>query len=146
MQTYSLAAVAAILGGVPATGFGKDDAITITPIGDTFTLEEGVDGGAIRCYTASKTADIKLTLLQSSPYNDYLSSLYNADVISSDLTQGGAGVVPFLLNDLNGTTLVKAGAAFICKPPEVRRTKESSDVVWMLKAAECRWVVGGQAP
>lgn len=143
MQTHSLASNVLSLGGVPATGYGKDDAVTITPIGDTFTLEEGVDGGAVRSYSGSKTADVQLTLLQTSPYNDYLSGLYNADVDSSDLGQGGAGVVPLLLEDLAGSTLVKAGSCFISKPPVVRRTKETTDVVWMLKAADVRWFVGG---
>ena len=145
MKTYSLSAVALIMGGVPATGAGKDDFVTVTPIGDTFILEEGQDGGAVRTYTGSKTADIQLTLIQTSPFNDFLSALYNADVDSSDVGQGGAGVVPFLLRDTNGTTVVKAESAFVCKPPVIGRKKETTDVVWMIKGAEVRWEVGGQA-
>lgn len=145
MQNYSLASNVVVFGGVPATGFGKDDAITITPIGATFVLEEGVDGGAVRSFTGSATADIQLTLLQTSPYNDFLSALYTADVESSNMGLGGAGVVPFMLNDLTGSTIIKAGSAFIEKPPVVRRTKETTDLVWMIKAADVKWTVGGAA-
>lgn len=143
MYVYSLSAVSFIF-GIPATGFGEGDAFEITPKGDSFNPMEGVGGDVIRCYTASKLADVKLTLLQSSPYNDFLSATYNADVISSDLGQGGAGVLPWGVKDFNGTTLISAKAMWIVKPPVVTRKDKQSNVVWEFAASDVRWFVGGQ--
>lgn len=141
---FSLSAVAFLWGGQPAKGYGESNAFQITMKNPKFTTTEGVDGGVIRNYTGSKLATVKLTLLASSPYNDYLSALHDADVLSSDLGQGGVGVLPFGVKDFNGTSMASATAMWITKAPDMTRTNKLGDVEWEFEASEMRIYHGGQ--
>jgi hypothetical protein len=44
-----------------------------------------------------------------------------------------AGVLPFLMKDLNGTTLVTAENAWILKVPNVEYTRDATSRVWILQ-------------
>lgn len=140
---YSLSAVPFIFGGAPATGYGEGGAFKISFKREKFTAEEGVDGGVMRSYTGSKLAEVTLTLLQNSPYNDYLSAIGVADELASDLAQGGSGVLPFLTVDGNGTTYAKSPTMWITKVPDLTRTNKNSDVEWVFNAANMKVFIGG---
>lgn len=144
MAIYSLSACSFLWGGVPATQYGEGGFVEVSPKDDTFTVHTGVGGESIRAYTGSKVFEVKLTLLQTSPYNDYISALYNADVLASDLGQGGAGVLPFGLVDLQSTTLAFSPQMFVTKPSPIKRTDKPSDCEWTFIALNTKIFVGGQ--
>lgn len=140
---YSLAAVGFIFGGVPATGFAEGGAFTIAMKEDFFSSQVGVSGEVVRAASLNELAEVSLMLLQSSPYNDYLSAIHTADKLSSKMGKGGSGVLPFAAVDTNGTTYAQAGQMWITKAPDLKRTNKNSDVEWKFEAAAMKVFIGG---
>src|SRR4051812_38937216 len=79
MKTFNPKKVAITYNGVPITGFAKGSFVEADQNADTFTLDVGSDGEAARTQSADESGNVKITLMQQSASNDYLSQRHAID-------------------------------------------------------------------
>ncbi len=115
MKVCDLDQQALILGGIRLQGWAEGDAATIEFDGPAFNYVVGADGEAVRSKNFNRSAVATFRLMPSSVVNDILSALHAADI----LTPNGSGVVPFVYEDLQGTTLLIGARSYIESPPNV---------------------------
>ncbi len=141
LNIFDLVAVDLIVGSIPL----KDGLVSfeIAPTGPAFATEAGADGHVVRYATHERRANCNIVLKGSSEENAKLSALHAADVLATN----GAGVVPFLLRDNNGTTLVATDKAWIVANPTKTMAAAPADVTWVLElvlSSPLNAVIGGQ--
>ncbi len=88
----------------------------------------GCDGQGTRAVLNNEFVEITLTLSQTADANVTMSALRTLDKSVS----GGAGVVPWLLKDLEGATIATGPSAWISTPPEIDIKKGVSERVWVI--------------
>lgn len=135
--TYDPDKVSVIVGAQIITGFEKGTFVEFDFDEDHFTKKVGIGGDVTRTKNGNFTGKLKLTLQQASPSNDYLSGL-----AALDRTAGG-GVVPFMIRDQNGTTLVSCAASWVQKTARAGFADEDSAREWTLDTAQVAAFVGG---
>lgn len=141
LNIYDLNAVDVILAGI-----ALKDGLTsfeIAPTGPAFATEAGADGHVVRYATHEKRAMCNIVLKGSSEENAKLSALHAADVAATN----GAGVVPFMLRDNNGTTLVATDKAWIVGLPTKTMAAAPGDVTWVVElvlSSPLNAIIGGQ--
>ena len=140
LKIYDIAANDIIVGGIPV----KDALVSaeIAAEGDAFADEAGADGTVIRYATHEKRATCTIVLKGSSDENAKLSALHALDVA----TPNGAGVVPFMVRDNNGTTLIATDKAWIRAMPTKTLAAAPGDVSWAIRLvldSPLNWIVGG---
>jgi hypothetical protein len=138
-KTYDPGLVVVSIGGNIISGFADGTFINVERTSDSFSKQVGADGEVTRVRNRDRSGSITLTLMSSSLSNDILTALHKLDELS------GTGVVPFLLKDLAGTTLVSAQSCWIRKPANVEFGKELSNREWTLDANPIDMTVGGNA-
>jgi hypothetical protein len=104
---------------------------------EAFSLVVGAAGRGTRAKTNNESGRATFTLHQSSAKNLELTTLHKADKLSGD------GVVPLLIADRSGTTLVTAGTAWVANDPTVEFARESTDREWIVETDELIFVTGG---
>lgn len=97
----------------------------------------GSDGEGARAKSNDKSAEITLTLMQSSASNDLLSSLSRADELTGD------GVGPLLVVDRSGRTLIEAATCWIQKPADGEFGREIANREWMIATDSAELFHGG---
>lgn len=123
--------VAIIFGGVPISGYGTGDFLTIEQDEDTFGDVTGADGETIRSKgNPHPMVTVTLTLMESSTSNSILSAMHQIDRLANN----GAGVVPFLYKDGAGTSIFAAEKCWVSKPPSIIKGKEGKERAWTLRA------------
>lgn len=137
LRTYSPDQISVIIGDRPLTGFMDGDSITVARLEDSFTEVSGLKGEVARAKSSDKRTDITLTLMQTSPDNDYLSGILQEDEIS------GRATFNIMIRDQNGTSLHEAEKAWIVKAPDTSYAKELTGREWTLRAANMSMFVGG---
>lgn len=125
--------------GVPVQGYADGDFLAITKESDAFSSVVGTDGDVARSKTNDRRATIEIILMQTSPTNDLLSAIHQADLN----TPGGAGVGAFLVVDLNGTSLYSAGNCWIKRAPDPAFGREAQERTWTLECDELIEFTGG---
>lgn len=136
---YDSDQIAIDLGGVKVdSGFADGTFLKVEPEAMYFTYVIGTDGAVTRSKTKNRCAKITVYLMQSSYINDQLSAL----MILDNAAPNGAGIFPFLLKDLNGTTLCAGAHAWIEGPPtqEFDRTAKSRE--WPIFCSDLLMYVG----
>lgn len=122
-----------------SAGYADGEFVKIARLSESFGLKVGTDGEAVRSKTNNRSAKITLRLMQSSSVNDVLSQIHN-----NDLTlPGGAGVGVFRIQDLQGTTLHQANAAWISKWPDESEAREASEREWEFSTGRLDNFIGG---
>ena len=135
-KTFSLEKCTIFFGTPLKGGFGSDEAIKITPSGDTWSSEDGVDGTTAWAYTGSTKFKVEISLLQTSSMNAVLSALY--------YVQRETGIaVPLAYKDQNGLDLFASPAAIIMKLPEMGRGNKIANQKWEIEAANGKLFLGG---
>jgi hypothetical protein len=137
-RQYDPANVILNIGGRDISGFAEGTFIEVDRYADAFSMSVGSDGEVTRVKNQNVSGYFKCTLQQSSPSNDYLSSLATQDEQSSN------AVVPVLLTDKNGTTLAKGAKSWVKKKakPTYANTAESRE--WSLDTGNLQLDVGGE--
>jgi len=138
--TYDPTKVVIIVGGAIMGGFADGTFVAVEYENDFFTKVTGADKQTTRVKQNDFSGNITLTLAQSSPSNDVLSAFVVLDKTTNK------GIVPVLIKDLSGTTLVSSAYAWVRKPPALEFSKEVSNREWILDCAELDVVVGGEFP
>lgn len=135
--TYDPKQVAVIYGGVTLTGFTDGTFITAERNEQMFNLKVGVDGIGTRAKSNNKAGKVTLTFHQSSPSNDYLSSVAASDELSN------LGAKPLLIRDFSGRTLLSALTAWCQKYANAEFAKEVANRVWVIETNELFILNGG---
>lgn len=125
------------VGGVAISGFADGTFLEITADNPQFQKVVGADGFSTRVKSNNYGAVLTITLAQTSPSNDYLSALLNLDRLRN------AGVVPLLVKDLSGTTLIFSASAWIQQFPDVTYGNELNNNAWIFDLADAELFIGG---
>jgi hypothetical protein len=126
------------IGGRDASGFAKGSFVEIDRYAEAVALDIGSDGEATRIISANKSGFFKMVFQQSSPMNDYLSSLATSDERTK------TAVVPVLVRDMNGTTIASAKAAWVKKKAKTDFADTAENREWTLDTGYLSLDVGGQ--
>lgn len=139
MRTYNASKVLVIFNGFSMSGFADGTFVGIVQQNDGITTQVGADGELARAINTDRRCTVTITLQQTSPANDFLSTMYSIDI----LTCGGR-VGPLLVQDLCGTTLFAASEAWISKPADAEFGKEIASRAWAIHtAAPSAYNIGG---
>jgi hypothetical protein len=136
-KTFDPSKVSVLYGGAIMGGFADGTFVSVEYSSDFFSKVTGVDKFTTRVKSNDFSGSITLTLQQSSPSNDILTGFMLADKLTNK------SVLPLLIKDFSGTTLVFTAYAWIRKPPTVEFGKELSNREWIFDCAELDVFVGG---
>jgi len=137
VRTFDPKSVIVTIGGVPMSGYADGTFLEITADTQQWTKVTGADGFTTRVKSNDYGGVMTLTLSQSSPSNDVLSALLNVDKLSN------AGVVPILIKDLSGTTIIFSASGWIQQFPDISFGNEINNRAWVLDLADMDILVGG---
>jgi Protein of unknown function (DUF3277) len=136
MRTFSPKKVGISYGGVPITGFAPDTFIKVSFEKDAFETDVGADGEVARLASADESGTIEVTLLQSSPSNDYLSSMLSTDRLTN------LNTAPFFAKDASGTSQVLASEAWIKKAPDFELSGSKTPRTWVFASGSIKLNAG----
>lgn len=136
LSTYDAKQVKVLFGGIPLGGYAAGTFVTIERVSDAWEDESGADGETVRIKSNDKRATMTLTLLQTSDSNDVLSASANLDELSN------GGVVPVAVSEINSTTTVFSGKAWVKKQANIEYGKEISNREWVISMVESKILVG----
>lgn len=137
--TYDAGLVVITFGPHVVTGYNDGSFVKASRDEDTFTKRVGADGFGTRVRMRNKGGSVELTLEQTSPSNDFLAATLAADELL------GTGVMPLVVKDLNGTTVVAAAEAWIRKSADVEEGKDATSRTWILDTCVLDLFAGGNA-
>ena len=124
-KSYNAAAVRILIGGVPITGFGPDDMISVEWKGELATQQQGADGEVTISRHPIPPAEGKITLMETSLANAEILGL----LVLQRLVEAGS-IMPFLLSDPStGETVAAAELAF-SSMPTVGKGREAGTREW----------------
>jgi hypothetical protein len=138
-HVYDPASLVVVFFGIPMQGFAEDSVVEVAYNEDAFTLQMGVDGDGTRSKTNNRSAQITVSLMQSSLVNDLLNQVHQLDLNSPN----GLGIGPLLIKDLNGRSLHAADKAWIMKSPDAAYAKEAGAREWVIETASLVSSYGG---
>ncbi len=131
LNTYNPKKVKLLVGGVPGSGFAEDTLIEVERDKEAYQKTVGGDGKVTRTRIVDIAGKITVHLMQGSAFNDYLTALADLDEYND------AGVVPVLVADASGRTLVSAPAAWVQKKAKISLMAAKSDVrTWVIDCAQ----------
>lgn len=137
VSTFDPKSVVITIGGVPISGYADGTFVEITADNQQFTKVVGADGYTTRVKSNNYGGTLTLTLAQTSPSNDYLSGLLQRDRATN------TGVVPLLIKDMSGTTLIFSATAWVQQFPDVSFGNEMNNRAWSFDLAEIDLLIGG---
>lgn len=135
--TYDPKLFSIICGGKIIQGFGDSTFIKIERNQQAFQLKMGTDGEGTRAKSNDNSAKVTITLMQSSPSNDDLSSFAQLDALAN------AGIFPLFLRDGSGRTVASAVTAWIQKLPDSEFSNEAQTRDWVIETDTLLYEVGG---
>jgi hypothetical protein len=135
--TYAPDEMTLVVGGVVMSGFADGTFITVSRDEQAFNKVTGADGTVSRAKTANRSGTLALVLTQTSPSNDVLSGFMIADELANQ------GVVPVLLKDKSGRTVVFSSAAWVQQSPDAAFSKNIENREWTLDCGRLEIFIGG---
>lgn len=138
-KTYDPDQVVITIAGITMQGYADGEFITVEQVSDGFSDVAGTDGEVARSKSNDRRATATIKLLQTSSSNLPLSALHNSDLNAP----GGAGVGSFLMQDLEGATLVSGLQAWIVKFPDNSMDRTAKSREWQIRIASVDRVEGG---
>lgn len=138
VRTYAPDKILMLVGAVPMTGYAEDTFVEIAPNADLSSIQVGADGEVARSIGTNKTCTVTLTLQQTSPSNDVLSSLIEVDALT------GGQLFPLTVQDLLGRSIFVVSQAWISRRPNIAFGREAGTRAWtILTGAPSAWFSGG---
>jgi hypothetical protein len=134
VKTYDPKQVAIYFGPVVISGWVT---ASVSYEDDSFEHTSGVDGEEMRTKKNDGRATLTLGLVQSSDSNDYLSGIAAADRLTN------SGVLPLIIKDNSGRSLVESESAWVKKMPDFRREASPQPIEWMLSLSNAIVFHGG---
>lgn len=131
---------ALIVSGLQIQGFADGTVIKLKRATPTFSDKAGIGGDVVRSKSRDARGDLEITLLASSPSNDFLATL----AVTDEQADAGVGAVgPMLLKDLNGTTTAGGASTWVTQPADIELAGEAPNRTWKLRIANLRMFPGG---
>ncbi len=137
VKTYDPKQVHVLIGGVAMGGFTDGAFVRVARDEDSFTKKIGVDGETSRARTNNRNGTLTLTLHQTSPSNDVLSSFVDQDETSND------GIVPVSIKDLSGRTQLFSALGWVKRPADTSFGKDIDNREWSLELTDVDMTIGG---
>lgn len=137
IATYAPKEVKVVVGIAPMIGFADGSFIDVEYNEEAFKPFTGADGYHARTKNANESGKITIKLSQTSPCNDILSVIHNVD------RETGKGIVPIIIKDNSGTTLVVGAECYIEKFPKIGYGKEIEAREWVFYVANLKMNLGG---
>lgn len=116
------------IGTQPISGFQKGTFVEADRYKEQAAMDVGSDGEVTMTVSPDQSGYIKFTLQQSSPSNDYLHSLRIA--LQNKIL--GTAIVPCLMKDNNGSSLVRTKQAWVKKGAKVEFADTSEGREWTM--------------
>lgn len=137
---YSAHQVSLIFAGIPIeSGRGPDEFIAIAKANDTYTFQAGVDGDGVFSEDLNNYHTVTVTMMATAKGNAVFSAIHLGDI----KTRSGAGIVPILIRDKNGTDVFIASEARIIKWPDESKGKEAGTFQWVIGVPNPQRFLGG---
>ncbi|NJR73240.1 MAG: DUF3277 family protein [Scytonema sp. CRU_2_7] len=137
LKTFDPKDVIVTIGGAIMGGYADGTFVGVERAEDAFSASVGADGETTRVKSNNKMTMLTLTLAQTSDSNSILSALAILDEKTNQ------GVVPVVVKEINGDTLVTGGKAWIRKIASIEYGKEIATREWVIDIAEGEMIVGG---
>lgn len=118
--------------GIILSGFGKDSVISIVPTADHRASTTGLDGYTVSSQLNDESAEVTVTLLETTASHRALLALYNLD----KATRGGAGVGAFEMRDLINGDVDSSAKAWIKRRPDRKVGGEAAEYEWQFGLAK----------
>ena len=136
-KTYNLRAVQLIVGGIPITGFGADDAISFEFDADLSEMAMGLDGEHVNRKINNDLVRCTISLLPTSAANAQLLALHRT--VEQALDAGvEASAIGFLMKDpLNGD-VVADDVAYFQSMPTPNKGSDVSTSEWVMALPNAR--------
>jgi hypothetical protein len=122
-------------------GYTEGTFIDISRLVAHATMTTGADGSHARVVRRVKSADITITLHQSSESNDVFSALLALD----EQTRDNTNLFSILIKDQTGRSMYSAAQAFIGTVPSSTFGVEMSDRAWVIHTTNMETHIGGNA-
>lgn len=140
VRSYSPTDVDILLAGFyKLDGFVQGTFVRIAKDVQPYRTTRTADGRVARTYIDDKTYTITLSLASTSPANDILTKIHQADT----LTQYSK--FPMFIKDRLGTSLFLAPTCWIKQVPELEFSDDVTTRTWVIQASECIPNFGGNA-
>lgn len=140
LYTYDPKSLIITFKGRPITGFGENSVLKISRADDMFKEKVGCSGEVGRSKTNNRSGTAEITLMQTSPDNDYLSSCAVQDEAAN------AGVGELSAKDVLGKSYFFSSKAYVKKMADGDYQKELTDRVWVLFCADLNIFIAGNVP
>jgi hypothetical protein len=126
---------------ITLSDFGPDSMVKVSRQGEDFEVNQGAGGYTEWTNKNIAIHTIEVTLMQTSPTNDFLSKALSAD------RSGNAGQRSFTVRDnsTGGTTVIVLTGVRIVKSPEVSFGATGKELTWTFKASGIgdSYLIGG---
>lgn len=133
--TYSPKDVSLIISGYKVAGW---DEISIVRNGGGFIPVQGIRGKHTRVTNPDTSANISLTIIQTSASNEVLSSIHGQDLVN------GTGRLVVTLKDLSGRSVFSSDEAYILTYPEAVFSGDFEYRAWSIRCQTTKsYVIGG---
>lgn len=139
-RVYDPDQIVAQLGGADISEFQQGNFLSVTYLNAQFVEVVGATGHVARSKSNDLRATVTFRLMTTSPSNDILSALWNADLLAPN----GAGIVTLYIADAGtGRALFTASEAWIEKGPDWNYDQTAVGVEWTIRAAKLVSGYGG---
>lgn len=135
--TYDPSQFSMIVGAQIASGFADDTMIEVERDEDAYSKKVGTDGEVTRGKNNNRTGKVRIYLMQSSGFNDYLTSLALLDEASN------SGGVPVLAKDTSGRSAFATDFAWVKKFPKAVFKKGVEVWMWEMDCGNITIFMGG---
>jgi hypothetical protein len=136
VRTYDAKMLVITFAGIIVTNFQAGDFVTISGLSENFEATTGADGSEDRNNKNITGADVVITVSQTSPTND----LFSAKHLQDKLNNTGKG--PLLIKDLNGTSILESGQAYIKGYADSNFGNSVGTRAWNFRAPNCKINIG----
>ena len=132
--TYNMNEIEFLVAGVPISGGGENDFLSVGRDEDSFTKMTGADGEVVRSKTNNLGGRITVTLRVTSPANGILQGMALTDEVT------GAVVVPVNVRVPANGLEIFAEEAWLLRMPNIPLGKTVGEVQWVFDCAALRQV------
>lgn len=126
LKSYDIRKLVPLINGIPVQGLGSGSPISIE-FPESWTTQIGAGGAHTRSRNNDSSADLTLSLQQTSLTNQQLNILAELDNLTGNST------FAFLLKDTLGNDLLFAPQAYVTQRPAMSYGKDSGDREWTIK-------------
>ena len=135
LRAFDPKKVKVTVGGLGIVGFSEEK-VMVERANNSWELHVGCDGEATRVKSNDLSGKVTLTLQQTSPSNDFLTSVFYNDQAYNE-------TVEIIIEDLSGKSKIVAARAWCEKMPDATYAKTHTDRVWVFCTNNIEYFLAG---